>query len=60
MQSFILLPVHALWPNDILEQSHTYTVAPREITAIINPEKDSSPITNSHKRSTHETQNTDS
>lgn len=52
MQSFILLPVHALWPNDILEQIHADTVAPREITAIINPEKDSSLITHSHKRNT--------
>lgn len=50
MQSFILLLVHALWPNDILEHSHADTVAPREITAIINPEKDSSLITHSHKR----------
>lgn len=57
MQSFILLPVHALWPNDILEWSHTDTVAPPEITAIINPEKDSSLITLSHKRNTCETQN---
>lgn len=45
MQSFILLLVHALWPNDILEHSHADTVAPREITAIINPEKDSGLIT---------------
>lgn len=39
MQSFILLPVHTLWPNDTLEKSHRDTVAPCEITAIINPEK---------------------
>lgn len=50
MQSFILPLVHALWPNDILEHSHTDTVAPREITAIINPEKDSSLITHGHKK----------
>lgn len=60
MQSFILLLVHALWPNDILEHSHADTVAPREITAIINPEKDSSLITHSHKRQSHKTQNTES
>lgn len=56
MQSFILLLVHALWPNDILEHSHGDTVAPREITAIINPE-DSSLIIHSHKRHT-QSQNT--
>ncbi len=50
MQSFILLLVHALWPNDILEHSHTDTVAPCEITAIINRQRDSSLITHSHKR----------
>lgn len=38
MQSFILLPVHALWPNDILERGHAGTVANlAEITAVINP-----------------------
>lgn len=58
MQPFILLPVHALWPNDILEHGHADTVAPCEITAIINPEKDSSLITKSHKRHSHKTQNT--
>lgn len=52
MQSFILLLVHALWPNDILEHGHADTVAPREITAIINPEKDNRLITQSHKRHT--------
>lgn len=59
MQSFILLLVHALWPNDILEHSHAGTVAPREITAIINPEKDSSLITHNHKRQSHKTQSTE-
>lgn len=55
MQSFILVP--ALWPNDILERSRADTVAPREITAIINPGKDSGLITLSHKRRTgHKTQ----
>lgn len=48
MQSFIL--VRALWPNDILERSHADTVAPPEITAIINPGKDSGLIGLSHKR----------
>lgn len=48
MQSFIL--DRALWPNDILERSHADTVARREITAIINPGKDSSLIRLSHKR----------
>lgn len=49
MQSFILLLVHALWPNDTLEHSLADTVAPCEIMAIINPEGDSSLITHSHK-----------
>lgn len=48
MQSFIL--VCALWPNDILEHSRADTVAPREITAIINPGKNSRLITLSLKR----------
>lgn len=48
MQSFIL--VRALWPNDISERSRADTVAPREITAIINPGKDSGLIRLSHKR----------
>lgn len=49
MQSFIVLVV-ALRPNDMLEHSLADTVAPHKITAIINPEKDSSLITPSHKR----------
>lgn len=55
MQSFILLLVHALWPNDILEKSHADTVAPREITAITNTQRDSSLITHGHKRRSHQT-----
>lgn len=38
MHSFILLLVHALWPNDILERGHADTVANvAEITPVINP-----------------------
>lgn len=48
MQSFIL--VCALWPNDILERSRADTVAPCEITAIINPGKDGGLITLRLKR----------
>lgn len=48
MQSFIL--VCALWPNDILERGRADTVAPREITAIINPGKNSGLIKLSLKR----------
>jgi hypothetical protein len=52
MQSFILPLVHALWPNDILAQSHVPTVAPVEITALINPSYARALIIHSHKRQT--------
>lgn len=60
MQSFILPLVHALWPNDILEHSHAGTVAPCEITAIINPEKGQRPDYSRKKTRSHKTQNNES